>query len=212
VHFLIRPYPCYERGMRTVNPERFEARQQHVREAALACFMRKGFHQASMADICTEAGMSPGNLYRYYDSKEAIIAAICEEDLRQVTGRLEQLGGRPDLFEAMLELAGESLSASDPERKKFSCEILAEAARSERIAAIVRRHHAAIVEICAAAIARAQATREIDPSLDAHAAASVLVAAAQGLSTRLALFPSSDASMSLAAFQLLLQRFLAPRR
>jgi len=196
--------------MRTVNPERFEARQQHVREAALACFMRKGFHQASMADICTEAG-SPGNLYRYYDSKEAIIAAICEEDLRQVTGRLEQLGGRPNLFEAMLELAGESLSASDPERKKFGCEILAEATRNERIATIVRRHHAAIVEMCGAAIARAQATREVDPSLNAHAAASVLVAAAQGLSTRLALFPSGDASMLLAAFQLLLQRFLAPR-
>jgi TetR/AcrR family transcriptional regulator, repressor for uid operon len=197
--------------MRTVNPERFEARQQHVREAALACFRRKGFHQASMADICTEANMSPGNLYRYYDSKEAIIAAICEEDLRQVTGRLEQLGGRPNLFEAMLELAGEALSASDPERKKFSCEILAEATRNEHIAEIVRRHHAAIVEMSATAIARAQATREVDASLDARAAASVLVAAAQGLSTRLALFSPSDAPASLAAFLLLLQRFLAPR-
>ena len=50
--------------MRKVNPERFEARQQHVRDAALACFGRKGFLQASMADICAEAGMSPGNLYR----------------------------------------------------------------------------------------------------------------------------------------------------
>src|SRR5579864_5773069 len=136
--------------MRTVNPARFEARQQHVREAALACFKRKGFHQASMADICAEAAMSPGNLYRYYDSKEAIIAAICEEDLRQVTGRLEQLGGRGNLFEAMIELAGEALSTSDPERKKFGCEILAEAGRNESVAEIVRRHNAGIVAMCAA--------------------------------------------------------------
>src|ERR1700758_1602890 len=107
--------------MRKVNQERFEEKQRHIREAALACFRRSGFHQASMADICTEANMSPGNLYRYYDSKEAIIAAICEEDLRQGTGRLEQLGGRPNLFEAMLDPAGEAPSASDPERKKFSC-------------------------------------------------------------------------------------------
>ena len=99
--------------MRTVNQEKFEARRLQVREAALACFKRKGFHQASMADICAEAGMSPGNLYRYYDSKEAVIAAICEADLRRVTGRLERLGQRQNLFESMLEIAGEAMSASD---------------------------------------------------------------------------------------------------
>jgi len=196
--------------MRKVNPERFEARQQHVRDAAFACFRRKGFHQASMADICAEAGMSPGNLYRYYDSKEAIIAAICEEDLRRVTGRLEQLGRRQDLFQSMLEIAGEAMSASDPERKKFACEILAEAARNERVAAIVRRYNAAVVEMCAAAINRAQAAGHVDGTLDARAAAAVLVAAAEGLSTHLAFFPQADAPASLAAFRLLLQRFLAP--
>jgi AcrR family transcriptional regulator len=196
--------------MRTVNPERFEARQQHVREAAFACFKRKGFHQASMADICAEAGMSPGNLYRYYDSKEAIIAAICEEDLRQVTTRLEGLGRQQNLFESMVKLAGEALGANDPERTKFGCEILAEAARNERVAEIVRRHNAALIEMSAAAIARAQAQSLVDPDLDARASATVLVAAAQGLSTRLSLFPSPEAPAALAAFRRLLQRFLAP--
>lgn len=197
--------------MRTVNQERFEARQRHVREAALACFKRKGFHQASMADICAEAEMSPGNLYRYYDSKEAIIAAICEEDRRQVTLRLERLGDRQNLFDAMLEIAGEAMSASDPEKSKFGCEVLAEAARNGRIAEIVRRHNAAIVAICSAALKRAQALKQIDPALDADAAAAVLVAAAEGLSTRLALFPALDAAACLASFKLLITRFLAPR-
>src|SRR5215467_1979065 len=101
--------------MRTVNQERFEARRRHVREAALACFKRKGFHQASMADICAEAGMSPGNVYRYYDSKEAIIAAIAEEDRRQLTLQLEGLGGQPNLFQAMLEMTSDAISTRDAE-------------------------------------------------------------------------------------------------
>jgi TetR/AcrR family transcriptional regulator, repressor for uid operon len=196
--------------MRTVNPERFEARRRHVREAALACFKRRGFHQASMADICAEAAMSPGNVYRYYDSKEAIIAAICEEDRLQLTARLERLQHTSNLFDGMLEIAGEAMSASDPEKSKFGCEILAEAARNERVAEIVRRHNAAIVTLCAEAIRQAQAQRQVDPALDPEAAATVLIAAAEGLSLRLALFPALDAPRSLAAFRLLLQRFLSP--
>ena len=194
--------------MRTVNQEHFAARQRHVREAALACFKRNGFHQASMADICAEAGMSPGNVYRYYDSKEAIIAAICEEDRRQVTARLEQIGERQDLFAAMLEIAGEALSASDPGKTKFGLEVLAEAARNERVAEIVRRHNAAIIAICAAALRRAQAFGQVDAALDPEVAAAVLVAAAEGLSTRLALFPPENAAARLEAFKRLITRFL----
>src|SRR5690242_10035954 len=169
--------------MRTVNQERFEARRRHVRGAALACFKRKGFHQASMADICAEAKMSPGNLYRYYDSKEAIIAAICEEDRQGVIDRLAAIAERPNLLEAMLEMADDELGASDTEKRKFSCEILAEAARNEAVAAIVRRHNAAIIAICAGAIRRAQEVGHVDAALDPHLAAGILVAAAEGLST-----------------------------
>jgi TetR/AcrR family transcriptional regulator, repressor for uid operon len=198
--------------MRTVNQQRFEARQQHVREAALACFKRKGFHQASMADICAEAKMSPGNLYRYYQNKETIIAAICEEDRRQVTQQLAAMGERENLFEGMLELAGQAMSDSDSEKRKFACEVLAEAARNETIAEIVRRHNAAIIAICAEALRRAQAVAQVDPTLDADLAAAVLVAAAEGLSTQLALGQAIDAKACRETFKLLIMRFLLPRR
>ena len=198
--------------MRTVNQQRFEARRRHVREAALACFKRKGFHQASMADICAEAKMSPGNLYRYYDNKEAIIAAICEEDRRGVIDRLAAIGERPNLLEAMLEMAGEELGASDAEKRKFGTEVLAEAARNEVVAEIVRRHNAAIVGICAEAIRRAQAIGQVDGTLDTRLAAAILVAAAEGLSTQLALGSAIDAGDYREAFKLLMLRFLSPAR
>jgi AcrR family transcriptional regulator len=198
--------------MRTVNQERFEARRRHVREAALACFKRKGFHQASMADICAEAKMSPGNLYRYYDNKEAIIAAICEEDRQGVIERLAAKGERRNLLEVMLEMAGEELSASDAEKRKFSCEVLAEAARNEVIAEIVRRHSAALIAICAEAIRQAQAVGQVDPALDARLAAAILVATGEGLSTHLALGSVVDAKDYCEAFKQLMWRFLSPQR
>jgi TetR/AcrR family transcriptional repressor of uid operon len=197
--------------MRKVNQERFEARQRHLREAALACFKRKGFHQASMADICAEAGMSPGNVYRYYDSKEAIIAAIAEEDRWQLTLQLEGLGRQQNLFAAMLELTSEAISTRDAEKRKFNCEIIAEATRNERIAEIVRRHNAAVVGLCSEALRRAQAMNLVDPKLDAELAATILATAAEALSTRLALFPELDAKACLDMFKLLIMRFLGTR-
>ena len=67
----------------TPAPSRAERRDQQVQrilDAAKACFLRSGFQGASMQQICAEAGMSPGALYRYFPSKEAIIEAICEAD------------------------------------------------------------------------------------------------------------------------------------
>lgn len=197
--------------MRKVNPERFEERQRHIREAALACFRRSGFHRASMADICNEAQMSAGNLYRYYDSKEAIIAAICEQDRQEVTRRFGAMRDRPDLFAAMLEFTGEAMDASAHlEKSKFGCEVLAEAMRNERVAEIVRRHHAALLDICAQGIAQAQAMQQIDTELDPKLAATLLVAAGEGLGLKLALHTDLDPKACIDMFKLLVQRFLRP--
>ena len=42
-----------------------------------------------MHDICREAGVSPGALYVYFDSKEALIAGICERDRAEFAERLD---------------------------------------------------------------------------------------------------------------------------
>jgi TetR/AcrR family transcriptional regulator, transcriptional repressor of aconitase len=52
--------------------------------AARRCFVRDGFHETSMQDLVREAGMSSGAVYRYFDSKDAVILAIAEENLDEV--------------------------------------------------------------------------------------------------------------------------------
>jgi AcrR family transcriptional regulator len=195
--------------MRTVNQQRFEARRRQIREAALACFKRAGFHQTSMADICAEAGMSPGNLYRYFDSKEAIIETICEHDRLEVMSRIAAIGGRQDFFDAMLTVAAAAMTeGAEREKSRFACEVLAEAMRNERVAAIVRRHNAALLEMCTQAIAHAQAMGQVDPGLDARLAALLLMGTAEGLGIRLMLHPDVDGAGAIDAFRLHVARFL----
>ena len=70
--------------MRRANVQLQSDRRDEILAAAQRCFVRSGFHGASMQDICAEAGMSPGNLYRYFPSKEALIAGIAERDRAEV--------------------------------------------------------------------------------------------------------------------------------
>jgi TetR/AcrR family transcriptional regulator, transcriptional repressor of aconitase len=59
-------------------------RRAHVMAAARRCFVRDGFHAASMQALVEEAGMSSGAVYRYFPSKDAVIEAIAAENLAQV--------------------------------------------------------------------------------------------------------------------------------
>ena len=54
------------------------ARRAQLLDAALHCFVVKGFHQTSMRDIAAQAGVSLGSLYNHFDSKSALIAEIAQ--------------------------------------------------------------------------------------------------------------------------------------
>src|SRR2546430_12108956 len=65
--------------MPKVSDEHMEGRRRQIIDAAIACFARDGFHRATMQDICTEAGLSPGAIYRHFSGKDAIVEAIADE-------------------------------------------------------------------------------------------------------------------------------------
>jgi len=60
-----------------------EERIQQIIEAALAFFAREGFAHARMDDIAKTTGLSKGAIYLYFESKDAIIAAILKVFFRQ---------------------------------------------------------------------------------------------------------------------------------
>src|SRR5947207_15448953 len=66
--------------MRT-DPDEVRAR---ILEAAEEHFRRIGYHKTSVADIASELGMSPANVYRFFPTRDAINESICGRILNEV--------------------------------------------------------------------------------------------------------------------------------
>ncbi len=123
-----------------VEPSKADLRRAQVMEAAAKCFNLQGFHGASMANVAAEAGLSVGQIYRYFENKEAVIAAIVEQKLAEWSKRMAEVRARNgDLQEEMMEVARFHIEkVVAPEQAALSLEFLAEAARNPRIGEIVR--------------------------------------------------------------------------
>lgn len=83
---------------------RAEAQRSRILAAARTCFVEHGFHAASMANIAKTAGMSQGLIYRYFDSKNAIILAIIEQQLEDARADIAELGPAADLVPIFRQL------------------------------------------------------------------------------------------------------------
>src|SRR5215467_1563101 len=58
--------------------------RERITATAEALFRRLGFAKTAVADIAAELRMSPANIYRFFDSKNAIVEAICRRCLGEV--------------------------------------------------------------------------------------------------------------------------------
>lgn len=67
-------------------------RQTRVRtivRAARKLFLKKGYHDTTIRDICRESGLSNGTLYFYFENKDALYAHIYEECFQHLNDMLE---------------------------------------------------------------------------------------------------------------------------
>jgi AcrR family transcriptional regulator len=67
-----------------------ETRAAQLLEAAEALLVERGIESVSIADITAKAGLAKGTFYRYFESREAILAALRERVARQA---LEDFAG-----------------------------------------------------------------------------------------------------------------------
>jgi AcrR family transcriptional regulator len=137
-----------------------------------------------MARVSAEAGMSVGHIYRYFPSKEAIIAAIVRQDVDEVLLKFQDLPSHPaDLRAALKERADLGVErASDQEQAALVVEIRAEAARNPAIGAIVREADSLIGAQLKTMIAQAVGRPLAAPDLDARVEMFQLIF--QGISLR----------------------------
>jgi AcrR family transcriptional regulator len=64
-----------------IRPDDTRAR---IMETAETLFRRMGYAKTTVADIASELGMSPANIYRFFPSKTAIVQAMCQRCLSEL--------------------------------------------------------------------------------------------------------------------------------
>lgn len=105
------------------------ARRAQIIEAAIACFLERGYTNTSMSDIIKASGLSSGSIYSHFSGKEDIlITAINErlENVKNLYAALPEGAGPQDIletihtnqlvndnFSAMLRIRLESLHAPE---------------------------------------------------------------------------------------------------
>jgi AcrR family transcriptional regulator len=178
--------------MRRVNAQLQADRRGEILAAAQTCFARSGFHQTSMQEICAQAGMSPGNLYRYFRSKEDIIAGIAERDRADAAQQFDALD-QGDFFDGLAGMAQHHLVERSLEEVALCAEIMAESRRNPAVARIYQDMEADVRARFIAILQRAAERGEIRRDVDFDGTVTVLFALADGLSWRRAVEPSFNA-------------------
>src|SRR5689334_19951468 len=114
-------------------------RRSQILDAAVVCFAKHGFHQASMHDISAEAGISVGLIYRYFENKEAVIAAMADRHKREIQEVLERAREAPTLLESLEILFTAHCCENSPKvLSAFVVDLYAEASRNPQVANLVR--------------------------------------------------------------------------
>src|SRR5262245_10320707 len=180
-------------------------------DAAIACFRRRGFHQATMQEICAEASISAGALYRYFASKAEIIAAIAEDKTGEGHSAFLRAAETDGLMEALCVVARDFFDKLHQGDGALIADIIAESLRDDTIADSLSANDASSVSLFSRAIKTAQARNEIDATLDADASANTLHAIIEGIGLRRAFLRDTDPEAALLQFRDIAERYLRPR-
>ena len=169
-------------GQAQTRAERRDQQIQRILDAAQACFVRSGFQGASMQQICAECGMSPGALYRYFASKEAIVAAICAADRED---DMTCFGTLRDATSAVDGLVEGAMAHITHTHEKGSAPLFAEMRsklmRNETIRNTVDSHKQEVAEMIVPLLVSGIERGEIDPVVDLQTLMAVLMSVGEGM-------------------------------
>ena len=141
--------------MPKVSQQYRDARRDQILAAARRCFLRDGFHATSMHDLFAEAGLSSGAVYSYFTSKDDVIVAIAEENMRGVTEMIRAIATQRPVrpVGAVLADVMDMLRAKDAQDGlgKLTVIVWSEALRNPALAArfgaMVAQLHANLAEV-----------------------------------------------------------------
>src|SRR5438046_738906 len=165
-------------------------RRTQILDAALICFAKRGFHQASMHDISAEAGISVGLIYRYFENKDAVISAMADRHKKEIHEVLQRAQQAPTLLESLEILFTAHCCEDAPQLvSAFVVDLYAESSRNPRVADLVRDVLQTAMNGVTDLIARWPEAESGAQGLKPHAMAELIFAVSRGMLMRDVLQP-----------------------
>ena len=190
-------------------------RRERILEGAERAFVRHGFHAATMQDVADELGMSAGNLYRYFPSKEAIVEGLCAVDQgERAQAFAELMADKGDIMEAMCAALRRHVLEKPPEKARLIVEIWAEAGRNPKVAALSRQIDDDVLAGVEKLMDAAKAAGVAAPALDSRFGARFFFTFVAGLFKRIAtqddFSPEAEAPVAIGVLKALFAGRLSP--
>jgi AcrR family transcriptional regulator len=142
--------------------------------------------------------MSPGNLYRYFPSKDAIVAGLTERDRSRVAQDFDSFD-TGDFMKSFAELGRRHFEEEPREKAVLCLEIWAESARNPAFAAVCAEFEQEVIRRLADMLREARDRGDIAAGVDPHAAATLIMTLGNGLFVRRAIAPDFDAGREVPA-------------
>jgi AcrR family transcriptional regulator len=195
--------------VRRANTQLQSDRRDEILAAAQRCFVRSGFHGASMQDICAEASMSPGNLYRYFPSKRRSSPASPSATVPGGAGASADLSR--GLFAVIEGMAQHHFAEKPDEQVALCTEISSEARRNPEIARISAAFDADVKRWLTDLFHAAAARGDIPHDVDFDGVVTMLMIIADGVWWRRALDRDFKPALMLPIFMDITRHMLRSR-
>jgi AcrR family transcriptional regulator len=193
---------------RTRNDLLHEQRNEEILAAASRVFKSKGFHGARTEDICLEAGLSAGTVFRHFPDKQSMIAVIARREIEHYQSEIQQLA-TPEGLQWLSHMDSADLAELlKPSAYDLGSDAWLELSRSEMGRRELRAIDRKLRTTFARALMRGQKEGWVRPSLDPKGAANIILALISGLMLDNEIGLGTIDRSTATAFSDLLRRFV----
>ncbi|TDQ41427.1 TetR/AcrR family transcriptional regulator [Aureibacillus halotolerans] len=96
-----------------------EIRREQIIEAAFKVFAHRGLNRAKMTMIAEEAGLSAGQLYRFFESKEELFSTLIHRAMKESINGIESIYELPGTPYEKLKMFTQSVFEDESSRYPF---------------------------------------------------------------------------------------------
>ncbi|MFT4307585.1 MAG: TetR/AcrR family transcriptional regulator [Microbacterium sp.] len=173
---------------------RRRGRRDQIAEAAMRCFVRRGFAQTSMADIIDESGLSAGSIYSHFANKAELVRFASAQMLDFRLHGLEEsfAAEQAPLTPARLLATVAQTLPADRDHAQVLLQIWADVPRDPELAGVARTNIGRVRDLMRTSLLPWAAEHADDATTVAAEVADAVMAAVQGYIVRIAFDPDAD--------------------